>query len=187
MKMFSKSTVLAGVTAALLGFSVSAAAVAPTIDFTGDYAVANWIQSPGDGLIDLTGAPTSVTLTSGNLGHPSVTNFTIAASTASTVSFNWTYSTSDDPTFDPASFLKGVISLPLSNDAGPNFQSGFYSSPVATGQVFGFSVVSLDGQFGPATLTITDFKVSPVPEPGSLAMLTAGLMVVAAARRRKQV
>ena len=200
--MLSKSAVLAGVTTALLGFSMSASAVVdpPTEDFTGAYAVGNWTQSLGDGLIDLTGAPNAVTLTSGNAGSPSLTSFTIAASSAATVSFNWSYSTAENanddgsPANDQAIFLLGSTPIALSNNGASPIGDGSFSPQngvdssfsVLNGQVFGFSVDSTDGCCGAATLTISNFKVSPVPEPGSLAMLTAGLMVVVAARKRKQ-
>ena len=194
MKMFSKSTVLSGVAAALLGLSVSAAVAAPT-GFTGDYAVTNWIQTPATGSIDVTGAPNSVTLVGSNTGDGNFhdTRFTIPATGAATGSFDWVYHTDDAPLFDPAYFLNNGIQLVLSADAGAIDQSGSYSFSVGAGEVFGFSVVSADGLFGAAQLTIRNFNLVPttppisrLPEPGSLALLTLGLVVMVAARQRKQ-
>ena len=194
VKMLSKSTVLAGVTAALLGFSVSAAA---TVDPNDPNVAANWTQVPDTGSISINVAPPDfVTLIGSNIGDNAFhnTSFTIAAPSAATVSFNWHYVTADiDPFWDMAYFVKGNTQsqLPVggSGSGGVSLdQSGSSSFSVGGGQVFGFSVVSVDGLGGAATLTISNFQfqASPVPEPGSLAMLTVGLMVVAAARKRKR-
>ncbi|MDP2809095.1 MAG: PEP-CTERM sorting domain-containing protein [Rhodocyclaceae bacterium] len=188
MNMFSKSTVLAGVATVLLGFSMSPAVAAT--GFTGAYAFGNWTQTLPDATASIVGNSSFVTLVgTGEVGDDQArdTTFTILASSDSIVSFNWAYSTTDEEAFlDPARFLKGVTPLQFSDNSGGLSQSGSYSNSVAMGQSFGFSVLSTDSFGGPATLTISNFNVSAVPEPGSLAMLTAGLMVVVAARKRKQ-
>ncbi|MFM2226811.1 MAG: hypothetical protein RL664_154 [Bacteroidota bacterium] len=75
-----------------------------------------------------------------------------------TYTFDWSYSTADDsPEFDPSYYINNV-SIPLSNDAGANNQSGSVSVAVTAGSTFGFSVVSVDGVAGSAKLTITNFN-----------------------------
>ena len=66
--------------------------------FAGDYAPGNWTQSiGGDGSIDTSGAPASIILRGADdgSGNDVNTDFTIAAPTAGTVSFDWNYSTLD--------------------------------------------------------------------------------------------
>ena len=191
MKMFSKSTVLAGVTAALLGFSMSASANGDPNDPN------NWNQVPDTGSITV-GPPDFVTLIGSNIGDGGTagfhnTSFTIAASSApqTTVTFDWHYVTDDiDPFWDLAYFVKGGAQFQLPTDGGggggDRDQMGSRSFSVGAGEVFGFSIVTTDATLGAATLTISNFQASPVPEPGSLAMLTMGLMVVAAARKRRR-
>ncbi len=59
---------------------------------------------------------------------------------------------------------------------------GSVSVPVAAGDIIGFRVFSVDGVFGPGTLSVSNFT-APVPAPGSLALLGMGGLI--AARRRR--
>ncbi|RMH04315.1 MAG: PEP-CTERM sorting domain-containing protein [Nitrospirae bacterium] len=150
-------------------------------DFTGPYDVANWTASTErGGSIDLSGAPTSITLTSGDDGSgvPSNQDFTIAAVAQSIVRFAWDYETFDlfaDPFFDPFGFLRNGTFLQLTDDNGPITQSGVGEFLVMSGDVFGFRASSFDSDFGPAVTTISEFSVSTVPEPSTLLLLTSGL------------
>ena len=82
----------AGLASATLGLAASPAQA--LTQFAGDYAPRNWTQTiGGDGLIDTSGAPASIFLKGSDDGsfNPANTDFTIAAPTAGTVSFDWNY------------------------------------------------------------------------------------------------
>ena len=74
-----------------------------------------------------------------------------------TYTFDWSYSTVDAPFWDPAYYING-IAYPLSNNSGPQAQSGTQSVTVTAGSTFGFSVVTGDDVAGSAMLTITNFN-----------------------------
>src|SRR5262245_55388885 len=86
-----------GIAALVLGLGVSTSAHAALL-FTGPYAVGNWTTSNTGpaGVVDTSGAPASIQMTSANSGGGfSNQFFTIAALTDGTVSFHWSYNTFD--------------------------------------------------------------------------------------------
>ena len=132
--------------------------------FTGSYAPANWTSAiQGDGSINTSGAPTSISLSSADNGvEPGInqnTNYTITAPAAGTVSFNWSYATADGlgPEYDPFGYLKNGSFTQLTNNLGASSQSGTATFSVASGDTFGFRQNSLDSLGGCATTTITSF------------------------------
>lgn len=180
--------------AALLAVSAASANATLVSNFSNEFAVAHWTQSPGTGSIDLSNAPLSVSLTSGDdgSGNQSFTNFYKMFALPGTVSFSWTYTTSDgSPFYDPFGFLLSNTEVDitdsfsqLTNDAGAVTQSGTRSVFVQAGQYFGFSIFS-DNSFGPATARIGDFQVLVVPEPGVLSLLAVSLLAASLASRRR--
>ena len=88
----------AGLASATLGLAASPAQA--LTQFAGDYAPANWTfnANGGDGSVDTTSAPSSITL-SGNDNNTGgiFTNYTINASASGNVSFNWVYNSIDSP------------------------------------------------------------------------------------------
>ena len=89
--------------------------------FSGYYAPANWTQSiQGDGSIDTSTAPGSILLVGANnwtgVDLNQNTDFTIAAPTAGTVSFDWNFSTIDLPEFDPFGYLLNGAFTQLTNN-----------------------------------------------------------------------
>ena len=133
-------------------------------DFSGPYAPANWTLTTngGDGSVDITGAPSSIKLTSSDSGTGNFidTDFTIAAVAAGVVSFDWDYDSlnMDGPRFDPFGFLLNGVFTQLSNDFGPDVQAGSESFIVSASDVFGFRVNTLDDILGAAEATISNFS-----------------------------
>jgi hypothetical protein len=153
--------------------------------FAGDYAPANWTQSiEGDGFINTGGAPASISLSSADDGSEKSqnTDFTIAAPTAGTVSFDWAFSTDDIfAEYDPFGYLlNGAFTQLTINGNGSNLtQSGSVSFSVLAGDVFGFRQNSVDSIFGRASTTISNFNgplaaSGPASVPGPLPLLGAG-------------
>jgi hypothetical protein len=164
--------------------------------FIGDYALENFTftqtsLNPTDptppngtaeispeGWLVLTGSNT------GSLLFPGAnTDLTIAAAGTGQVSFDWVYSTLDDPDWDIASYLLGGVNTPL---AFQNGESGSISFPVMLGETFGFRVWTKDNGNEPGILTIKNFAApsqSAVPEPGTSALLLLALAGGATARR----
>jgi hypothetical protein len=158
--------------------------------FNGAYDVTNWDSSGAPpGSIDTTGAPNSISLTSGNdgSGNSSYTNFYIKFLVDATVSFSWVYATTDSggPLFDPFGYVLAddeaglnASFAQLTDDFGANAQSGSASVFVQANQYFGFSAYSVDNLGGAATTT--------VPEPNSLLLLAIALAAAGAATRRRR-
>lgn len=160
--------------------------------FAGDYAPGNWTQSiGGDGSIDTSGAPASISLDGADdgSGDPANTDFTIAAPTAGLVSFDWNFSTADGPFFDPFGYLLNGAFTQLTNDAGSQTQSGTASFSVLTGQVFGFRQNSSDSQIGRASTTISNFNgpTAPASVPGPLPILGVGAAFAYSRRLRRRI
>jgi hypothetical protein len=151
--------------------------------FAGDYAPANWTQSiEGDGFINTGGAPASISLSSADDGSEKSqnTDFTIAAPTAGTVSFDWSFGTYDDlPADDPFGYLLNGAFTQLTINDSNLFQSGSVSFSVIAGDVFGFRQNSKDSNFDSGSTVISKFNgplaaSGPASVPGPLPLLGAG-------------
>jgi hypothetical protein len=99
------------------------------------------------------------------------------AGSTSPVAFHWSYSTADDPTFDPFGVLVNGQRTPLANTDGA---SG--DMIIGPGASFGFFINCTDCTSGAATAGITDFRV---PEPGSLALLGVAMAAGLCGLRRR--
>lgn len=179
----------------LTGLALGAAGPA-SAQFIGYFAVSNWtlsnVTAPpggdplGGGSADTTGAPNSIEIISNNAyiddlsGPTTNTDFTITATTAGSVSFDWSFLTTDDegPTWDPFGYVRNGIFVKLSDDNGSDTQSDSASFSVNVGDVFGFRAQSLDSSFGSSFTTISNFNFTArgpsVPEPGTLALFALG-------------
>jgi hypothetical protein len=173
---------------ATAGLAAVALPGAAKADFSGYYAPGNWTltNSGGstNGFVDTSGAPASITLHGGSSGSGTLgdTDFTIAAAASGTLSFHWSYFSTDTGTYDAAYFLLNGVPTFLADNGSQG--SGDFSIALAAGNTFGFRVESLDNLFGDGELTISNF-VAPVPEPSTLALLALGAVGVAMVMRRR--
>ena len=168
--------------------------------------------APFNGSVDFTDAPGSLTLLGSDqsaildefgLDCSSVRfellflcddSFTLVYATvpeASTLSFNWDYTTADPlgPGFDPFGFVLGNFPpddprsdgtfTELIDRNGPFEQSGTTSVEVGANQIFGFEIGTADNRGGRAMATISQFRVTvidtptSVPEPASILAISA--------------
>ena len=68
----------------------------------------------------------------------------------------------DGPQWDPFLYAINSTTTQLTDDGGPNTQSGSVALSLQAGDEFCFGANSIDQQFGAATTTITEFTVIPV-------------------------
>ena len=168
--------IISGVTAT----PVEASTFSSVSGFEGPYDTTNWslTNDNANGSVDVTDAPNSITLTGGDnqsflFGS---TSFTISAPANGTVSFDYDYNSFDldGPAFDPFGVVVNEIFTQITNDSGPDNQTGSFSFSVDQGDIFGFAVQTDDNIFGPASVTISDFEApAPVPESGTILGLLA--------------
>lgn len=94
-----KNVLSCAATLICLVVSVAQTTHATVIELTGDFAPSNWSTTldGGDGYVNTSNAPTSIVIASADnedsLGRN--TDFSIAMPFSGTVSFNWSYQTSD--------------------------------------------------------------------------------------------
>jgi hypothetical protein len=159
----------------------SASVHAATIDFTGPYAPPNWTRLvSGDGSITMTS--TAATLTSPtNLGNGGVVDLTITTVDSGRVTFDWYYTTVDDPFFERFGYLLNGLFTQLTNNGGSGAQNGTAMVLISNGDVFGFREWALDNLGGSSSTRISNFSV---PEPSSLFIAAIGLLGLAGIRRR---
>ncbi|WP_051906941.1 hypothetical protein [Methylomarinum vadi] len=182
----------------LLALYVIGATGVVQASFVDYYDVGNWTTNidpfGSDASIDLSDAPNSITLISGNNGisYPgflSNIDFSITAQATSTISFDWTYATNDSDgsaQWDPFFLLhNGDEYLVLSGSNAVN-QTGHFEFDVQAGDLIGFRMQSLDSLFGSASTTISNFNTqAPVPAPGGLPLLAIALASLKAFRRKR--
>jgi hypothetical protein len=89
-------------------------------------------------------------------GTAGTTDFTVDVTAAETVSFDWMYTTNDDPGFDSFGYVLNGTYTQLTDNAVGN-QSGTGSVAVAPGDVFGFRSVTDDNGFGNNETLVTNF------------------------------
>ena len=160
---------------------------AQAFGFTGAYAPSNWTLSNDNtnGYVDTTNAPSSISIIGGDLGGlgSGQTTYTTTALIGGLLSFNWSYGTADvSPFYDPFGFVLNGAFTQLTDNFGPNGQSGAFSTTLAQGDIFGFGINTTDNVLGAGNATISDFA-APVPEPAS----TLGMLIgVGAMLKRKQ-
>lgn len=158
-KMYSK-TILAIIFTICISFAKA--------QFTGSFAVANWgtVQILCDGTVDISNAPTTVTLISGNdySGNTGTIDFTITIPTGGNISFDWIYSTIDGAQYDYPGYVINGVEYPFSgyDDQGGQDQFGSeFCIHLNQGDEFAFRMTTADNDYGAAMLEISNFAFSP--------------------------
>jgi hypothetical protein len=155
--------------------------------FSGSFSPGNWsIANTVGGSVNTSGAPSSITIVSGNSSIAGATDYTITAPANGTISFNWSYTTIDGPQYDyPMYTVNGssYFTLPGYSTIGSVTQSGSFSMAVTAGAVFGLRMYTVDGVFGSATTVFSNFSAVGAVYPdftyewspsGSLSGLVSG-------------
>ena len=119
--------------------------------------------------------------------HPGHTDLTITSRGNGFFHFDYLYSSLDIPPFDFAGYLLGPTFYQLADTDG---QSGTVDVPVLQGEIIGFRIESVDNQFAPGVLTITNFGApvagdAAVPEPGSFWYVLIAAACAIAAKQLK--
>lgn len=154
---------LAAATFSLVGalaFAARPANALPVEGFTGAFAVSNWLLNPLSSIVDVGGAPKSISITSPDDGSgvPGQSGFEITLPTQSyALSFAWNYATTDvNPSLDPFGYSVNGAFTPISDGFGANSQVGFTKLVLNPGDLFAF-VMASDNTGGSATTSISEF------------------------------
>lgn len=185
------STIALGVASAAT-LASPAHAVQLQQDFAGAYAPSSWTFTSdpalGDGSVDISAAPAAITvigsnnfLSTGFFDNVN-TDYTIAAAASGPVSFDWSYSSTDDDFFDGFGYLLNGSFTQLADNASQG--TGFSQFNVLSGDTFGFRVFATDNQVGPGNATISNFSA---PVPGPLPLLGVGAAFGYSRRLRRRI
>jgi hypothetical protein len=143
-----------------LAFAARPANALPVEGFTGAFAVSNWLLNPLSSIVDVAGAPKSISISSPDdgSGDPGQSGFEITLPTQSyALSFAWNYATTDvNPSFDPFGYSVNGAFTPISDVIGANTQVGFTKLVLNPGDLFAF-VMASDNTGGSATTIISEF------------------------------
>lgn len=164
---------------------------AATTGFNGDYAFSNWMYTENQGTLggvitdDVSDSIALVSADDGS-GLDVLTDCTIVAPFAATISFEWNYESVDSSNltlYDPFGYLIGdtYIQLVDTEIGTPLIQSGAVTFDVKMNQTFGFRAISIDSEGGSSTTTITHFQA--IPEPAVITLLAGFGSLLIAVRR----
>lgn len=180
----------------LAALALAASLASPAwASFSGSYDTSNWSTSNsngGNGSVST--SSDSLVLTSSDFSlidadpTDSELSYSITVEESTLISFSWAYSTEDySSSYDVFGYtLDGVFNQLSSNDLSYlDSQSGSLSVWVEAGSSFAFVLESSDSEGGAASVTISDFSATTVPEPGSFALLAAGLGALGWVSRRR--
>ncbi len=136
-------------------------------DFAGFYQTSNWTISNNPALtggsVNISGAPTLISITSGNNGTVGNTDYTITnGSIAGNFTFNWNYKTLDaSASLDiPQYSINGgtAVNLPGFTTTGSTTQNGTATIAVPANQTFALRMRTTTGGTGAATTTFSNFS-----------------------------
>lgn len=111
----------------------------------------------------------------------------ITVSAGQVLRFDWSLSSQDTMFSDHAFMVLGsqVITLATAGQAPTGPQGVVHQFAQGGSLLLGVGVVDVQDYAGASTLTISNLQISAVPEPGTYALLLAGLGLVGAAARRR--
>jgi hypothetical protein len=191
--------------AALTAATIALPAQAAVVGFTGAFAPATWTTTTtgnlpaGDGG-SVTFTPSTLTIVGGD--NPAIDPSLVACTGASTgvlgacqistthsildpITFHWLYATTDiGPGPDIFGVLIDGIVQQLSDPGGALLQSG--NLTISPSSTFGFFINCTDCVGGSATATISAFQAGAVPEPGTIALLGVGVVMVGLGRQKRR-
>jgi hypothetical protein len=132
------------------------------------------------------GAYPSFELTGGDngSGEPGSTVYSDIFASDGIMTFDWSYFSTDDPSFDSAGYILNGVETQLADTSG-EFGTGV-AVGINAGDTFGWYVDTTDNLFGPGVLTVDAAFTPSVPEPITLALFGAGLSGIVALRRRRK-
>jgi len=138
-------------------------------DFKGHHAPPNWkFHTDGTGSVDTAGAPDSIALIGSDSGicmlelHDVHTSLEITAACDGFVSFDWSWTTVDEASFDPGGYMFNGMFVRLTRDRPSGNQDGHVEIfNVLAGDTFGFAVLSRDDSCGPSAFTSIHNFVGP--------------------------
>ena len=147
-------------------YEIDLAVTPSTIDFTGDFAVQNWLVVQEDGGTVTFNGTSSVTLVSPNDGGcpgGAEASMSIVAPYDGTLTFDYDYSTVDAPFWDyyVASIDPNGNTTEYVNTQNQSTASGSVSIPVVQDEVIYMAAISLDCVFGSGTANVSNFVFEP--------------------------
>jgi len=127
--------------------------------YNGYYAPGEWSTNLNGGSGTITvNLPNTLVIQGNNNSLSGVqTSFTTNAIIAGTISFDWSWITTDSPQFDPAFVVINGSQTNLTANT-LSAQTGSFVFLVEAGDTFGFGVDATDGCCGSASLTVTNFQ-----------------------------
>ncbi|HRQ63433.1 MAG TPA: hypothetical protein PKZ76_00970, partial [Xanthomonadaceae bacterium] len=140
-------------------------------DFEGDFAIGNWdlVNDPagvGGSFNTNAGPPVELFVEGGDDGIGGNTDFQITIPADGEISFDWGYQSTDTECWDSGGYaINGVYTELACNDAAVPYFDGSGTVPVSAGDVFAFRVFTVDGDFGPGILGVTNFAFQPTGDP----------------------
>jgi hypothetical protein len=173
---------------------VALAAPPARADFITPYSLTDFIlaNTNADGTVITPDGGASIILTGGNNGSgmPGFTTFVATSVSSGLVQFQFSYSSMDIPGQDIAGYLVGNVFTFLADTDGTS-STNPVSFSVGAGQSFGFEVKTVDNEFEPGILTVTNFSAPPpggsvttsVPEPGGGSLVLAAAIAVGLCQR----